>query len=142
MAYTWAFVKTGSGPDRQREKELKLKHEWRRSHLCLAQDEHSQSSAYHNTCYFRTDGCHDKSCDPYIRPQGHHESGYLYCEGDETATSQAQLDACDHEEQASAASDNLFIFLLFFSGCVLYSLLKNRALFYQDRLGTDKHRES
>jgi len=82
--------------------------------LNCAQDEHSQSSAYHNTCYFRTDGCHDKSCDPYIRPQGHHESGYLYCEGDETATSQAQLDACDHEEQASAASDDLFIFLLFF----------------------------
>ena len=34
---------------------------------------------YANTCYLRTDGCHDKSCDNKIQKQDHHESGYLYC---------------------------------------------------------------
>jgi hypothetical protein len=60
-------------------------------------DENGQGP-YRKTCYFRTDGCHDKSCDPNIRPESNHDSGYLYCEKDETATTQAQLDACGHEE--------------------------------------------
>eukprot|EP01052_Picozoa_sp_SAG31_P010528 SAG31_NODE_579_length_13948_cov_5.599105_5_plen_325_part_00 len=61
-------------------------------------DDKQQQKQYANTCYFRTDGCHDKSCDRMIRAEGHHESGYLYCENDPTALSQRKLDECGHDD--------------------------------------------
>eukprot|EP01043_Picozoa_sp_COSAG02_P051003 COSAG02_NODE_5311_length_4447_cov_38.707452_3_plen_310_part_00 len=76
-------------------------------------DDDTQEPVYHTTCYFRTDGCHTKSCDPKIQAQAHHDSGYLYCETDESATTQAQLDACGHEDgQGSGGSFVLVLAVL------------------------------
>ena len=75
-------------------------------------DEKGTPTIYHKTCYFRTDGCHEVSCDKNIRKEGHHESGYLYCEGDETQTAMAQLDVCGHEEAAGAGMPFVLVLVL------------------------------
>jgi hypothetical protein len=67
-------------------------------------DAHSSNHGYDNTCYLRTDGCHDPICDKLIQKQGHHESGYLYCSDNPADASSTrvitsqELDACGHED--------------------------------------------
>ena len=86
-------------------------------------DDKQEQKVYDNTCYFRTDGCHDTSCDKAVRKQSHHESGYLYCADDPTqgagppGPTKEQLDACGHDEGAGFGA--LFV-VAFGVGSALY----------------------
>ena len=48
--------------------------------------------------------------------EGHHESGYLFCEGIPTGTSRSQLDACGHADKQypppSSATSFVVVLLL------------------------------
>ena len=81
-------------------------------------DDKSENHKYDNTCYFRTDGCHDTSCDKAVRKQSHHESGFLYCAKDPSSAdspakiTQQQLAACGHDEGLSLGLVFVLVFLL------------------------------
>ena len=80
-------------------------------------DDKQEQKSYDNTCYFRTDGCHDPSCDKSgVKKQSHHESGYLYCADDPTqgagppGPTKQQLDACGHDEGAGFGALFVIVF--------------------------------